>query len=485
MNQLETLRIRFSFVLMIFLWFNVPVVAFLAWTADSIRIIPSTVMATCLLLITTLFWLRDPTAPVTRLVTGIAGAGMPALMVLVLERHPWQPDMHMYFFAVLAILAAWCDWRVLFANSTLIALHHLFLNVVYPSAVYPGGSDYGRVVLHAVIVVAQFAILVWLTRYVVAAFGATDIALDQARAAEQRARAAADAANRAAERETERLAELARLAPRFDRSVRGAVHNFGSAIVRLGSTAGSVASSAREGREQTDRILVAAETVSMSMKGISEAAGRLDSSIAEIRRQGEAVADVGVEASTRMDQAMNTVVSLLDRTEAIQRVVGLIAAIAGKTNLLALNAAIEAARAGEAGRGFSVVAQEVKALAQQTARATESISGEAATIRATTGSASHEIEGVREVVRQLAENSAGIANAIEYQSEATAEIARNIIAAATRANEVAATIGSVRATIAEVDAAAGEVDRLGQALNGEATTLSGTVDEFVASIPAA
>ncbi|HWI17877.1 MAG TPA: methyl-accepting chemotaxis protein, partial [Vicinamibacterales bacterium] len=138
-----------------------------------------------------------------------------------------------------------------------------------------------------------------------------------------------------------------------------------------------------------------------------------------------------------------------------------------------------------AGRGFSVVAQEVKALAQQTARATENISEEAVTIRATTGYASHEIEGVREVVRQLAENSAGIANAIEYQSEATAEIARNIIAAATRANEVAATIGSVRATIAEVDAAAGEVDRLGQALNGEATTLSGTVDEFVASIPAA
>ena len=226
MDQLETLRTRFSFVLMIFLWLNVPVVAFLAWIADRNRLIPSVVMAICLLLVTTLFWVRERTAPVTRIMTGIAGAGMPALMVLVLEDHPWQPDMHMYFFAVLAILSAWCDWRVLLANSALVALHHLFLNIVYPAAVYPGGSDYGRVVLHAVIVVAQFAILVWLTRYVVAAFGSTDIALDHARTAEQRARAAADAAQNAAERETERLAELARLAPRFDRSVRGAGSQF-------------------------------------------------------------------------------------------------------------------------------------------------------------------------------------------------------------------------------------------------------------------
>ena len=113
------------------------------------------------------------------MVSGVVGAALVALIVLVLQGRPWQPDMRMYFFAMLAILAAWCDWRVLIANAAVVALHHLILNFAYPAAVFPGGTDLGRVVLHATVVIAQVAILVWLTHYVVAAFMRADAALER------------------------------------------------------------------------------------------------------------------------------------------------------------------------------------------------------------------------------------------------------------------------------------------------------------------
>src|SRR5690606_33950369 len=128
----------------------------------------------------TLAWRLDPEGASARPVAAVALVTMVALLVYVFRGHPWQIDLHMYFFAALALLAAFCDWKTLLVAAAAVALHHLGLNFLYAAAVFPDGADFLRVVLHAVVVVIETAALVWVTFRLNQAFAGAEQALARA-----------------------------------------------------------------------------------------------------------------------------------------------------------------------------------------------------------------------------------------------------------------------------------------------------------------
>jgi methyl-accepting chemotaxis protein len=177
--------------------------------------------------------------------------------------------------------------------------------------------------------------------------------------------------------------------------------------------------------------------------------------------------------------------SLIQAAERIGAVVVLIRSVAHQTNLLALNATIEAARAGESGRGFAVVASEVKALANQTAKATEEISAQVAAMQASTSDAVLSIGGITETIAQMSEITVSLSTAIDQQGDATREIARNIQSVAAGSNEISAHIGGVTTAAAATGLAASDVLSNARELDNQSGMLRGAVDEFLAKVRAA
>lgn len=216
-----------------------------------------------------------------------------------------------------------------------------------------------------------------------------------------------------------------------------------------------------------------------NLQTLSVAAEELAASVQEISRQTVR----SVQAATKTTQQTDLIVrDLVDGAQKIGDIVGLITSIAAQTNLLALNATIEAARAGDAGKGFAVVAGEVKSLATQTSRATEQISGQIASIQATTRGAVDALARIAADIGQVSEIATVIASAVEEQGAATAEIARN-------ANEVSANTGRVSSNVAglagnaeEVRSAASRVLGASGSLGEETTRMMSEVDGFLAAM---
>ncbi|MBC9208617.1 response regulator [Roseomonas aerophila] len=169
MQEITGLRQRFGRLLILLLWLHLPLIGAVAWLTGHP---PWPAMAVTLVLngAVQLSWWRQGPAPATRYLSAVALMGQPALLVYLLAGHGWQMDMHMYFFATLALLMAWCDWRTLVVAAATIALHHLVLNFIYPSMIFARGADLDRVILHAAIVAFQTAVLVWLSQTLVSSF---------------------------------------------------------------------------------------------------------------------------------------------------------------------------------------------------------------------------------------------------------------------------------------------------------------------------
>ena len=218
---------------------------------------------------------------------------------------------------------------------------------------------------------------------------------------------------------------------------------------------------------------------------MAAAAEEMTGSIAEIAQQISRSTEIAQDAANRVQQT-NTDVAQLDEAAArIGDIVNLIEGIAEQTNLLALNATIEAARAGEAGKGFAVVASEVKTLAEQTANATKSISDQISGIQGATGKTVEAIENIGEVISEMNNISAAIAAAMEEQRAAASEITRAAHEAASGTREVAESIGQVDAAAAETGQCAAQVNSASHALNTESSGLRKAVGEFLASVRAA
>ena len=283
----------------------------------------------------------------------------------------------------------------------------------------------------------------------------------------------------------ERRAAMESIASDFERSVTGIVRSVSAAAAGMQTTAQSMTATASDASARAATVGAASQSASNNVGTVAAAAEELSSSVTEISRQVTRSSEIASKAVGDAERTNATVGALSTGAEKIGEVVKLIHSIAAQTNLLALNATIEAARAGDSGRGFAVVASEVKALANQTAKATEEISAQVAAMQASTSDAVLSIGGITATIAQMSEITVSLSTAIDQQGNATREIARNIQSVAAGSNEISAHIGGVTTAAAATGLAASDVLSNARELDNQSGMLRGAVDEFLAKVRAA
>ncbi|WP_081851388.1 methyl-accepting chemotaxis protein [Bradyrhizobium sp. URHD0069] len=305
----------------------------------------------------------------------------------------------------------------------------------------------------------------------------------QAIAKAERDAAAQDTQNKASS--AARRAELIRFADEFEAAVGVIVSNVSASAVQLEQAAGTLTRTAETTQSLSSQVAGASEEASSNMQSVASATEELSTSVDEIGRRVRESNQIAEAAVLQAQQTDGRIGKLSRAAQEIGDVVKLITAIAEQTNLLALNATIEAARAGEAGRGFAVVASEVKSLASQTAKATDEISSHISGMQGATQESVAAIKEIGGTIGQISNIAAAIASAVEQQSSATQEIARSVQSVAQGTREAATNIMQVNRGATETGSASEEVLNSAQTLSSESTRLREELDRFMANIRAA
>src|SRR3954466_8207836 len=298
-------------------------------------------------------------------------------------------------------------------------------------------------------------------------------------------KAADEAAAADAEAKIERGRRVDSITRNFESMIGEIVQTVSSASPQLEASASTLSATAERSQTLTTAVAAASEEASTNVQSVASATEELSSSVNEISRQVQESARMATDAVGQARTTTERVSALSKAASPIGDVVELINTIAGQTNLRALNATIEAARAGEAGRGFAVVASEVKALAEQTAKATEEVATQIASIQTATEHSVDAIKDISGTIEKLSEISSTIAAAVEEQGAATQEISRNVQQAAEGTHQVSANITDVQRGASETGSASSQVLAAAQSLSGDSNRLKLEVGKFLNTVRAA
>lgn len=482
--SLDFLRDRVARALIALALFHVPLLALSLWVHAQTG--PLSLAMTAFPAATLpLIYRFAGAALVTQLAIATVLIGQVSGLVFSFAGHPWQADIHMYYFAILAVLAAFCDWRPIVLGAALTACHHLVLQYALPSAVFYQGGSLLRVLLHAVIVLMETSFL------------ATFAVLLQRRILESESNFAL--ASEAAERErqvhekerdlagklSQRSEHLRMLVAGFRDQMEQAMALLDRSAAVMSTKAGSLTETSDQVRAQTSRVSEAAAGTMDSIDQLSAASTELVASIGEISRNAGDSASGSKSAADLARHASDEIENLAQRSENVGAVVEIIRGIAAQTSLLALNATIEAARAGEMGRGFAVVASEVKILSAQTAKATDEVSGQIGAMQEAT---QRSLKAMREIASSigLVESLAdAIAHSVDEQSRATAEIAYQVRLSFEGAQRSADIAGGFEVMTVETHGAATQLQETAAALARQAQAIRADVARFCGTVAAA
>jgi methyl-accepting chemotaxis protein len=503
MDKINQLRRQMATFSMLLLWANLPIAIVLSYFLDLKGIFVAGGLIALAAVPGTYFALTKAAAPETRYTFGVGYVVVVSAMVNLFAGHPWQIDAHLYYFAALAMLAGFCCWHTIATATVMIALHHIVLNFLLPVAVFPGGSDFGRVILHAIIVLLEAGVLIWLTSVLESAFLASETAVELAQAAKSETERLAkirEAEQDAARLEHERLAneraqqqaraaesrtaELHKLATAFEKDVGEIVAKVTAQVDRSITDLKTLAAQTHSNRSNVDSALAASNQIATGIESVAGAVLQLTASFEEINAQMQVTSGTGKEVTEKTNFAGQAVESLRQSSNQIGDIVRLINDIASQTNLLALNATIEAARAGDAGKGFAVVANEVKALATQTAAATADIASKIEDMRNATQVTVDAISDISTSVVKISTMATTVASATEEQSSATREISRVTHEVEGSTKSASHEIAQLREIIESTERSAAQLQQGSTDLAGEIDALRQGVGRFLSTLRA-
>ena len=394
-----------------------------------------------------------------RRLVGIALAmslvGQTALLVYVFSGQPWQVEMHFYFFAVLAMLAGFCDSLILLVAAMLIVFHHITLNMIFPAALYPGGGDVFRLGVHSVLVVVEAAMLILFARLTERALEQAALAREQALTGAGRLTELGQERQQQLECASKRNLHLEELLGRFRDAVSTNLVRLGDEARSLDETADAFSQVILHTISETEAVVASADSASARVAEVASSGRDYLGTMSMINGNTLTSAQMGQSAVTEAAAATATIDQLTTMSLQIGEAIQLITRIANQTNLLALNATIEAARAGENGRGFAVVASEVKTLSSETTKAAASIATMVDAIQAIADRAATAMSAIVAAIGGLNGATSTIADAVAERVEAAAAMSTNVDVAASDVSRVASAIERIRAVAEESAQSAG------------------------------
>lgn len=471
MSSLNQLRQKYMRAIMAFLFIQPVLLAAVGLYRDT-GWMPEAGALAGLALLVFIFHKMLGDGEAVRYLVSVVAVLAPATMVYMLEGNSWQLDAHMYFFAVLAMIVGFCDWRAIVIATATIAVHHILLNFTLSSALYPDGADFARVVFHAVVVILEAGVLIWIAQRVESALDHSDAAVQVA----NEAKAHAEDLSRQqdtlrAENEIKRREVTLALADQLEQSIGKLADQLDRSADIVNLSAARMADKIKDSQSFTTTVSRNTEDTNATVQTVASAAEELNASIHEIGTQASNSQSIAHQSSAQVQETDTKVRELAEKSRRISEVVTMINEIADRTNLLALNATIEAARAGEAGKGFAVVASEVKSLANQTAQATDTIAQQIASIQSVAEDTATAIGKITSTIQNVTEAAATIAAAVEEQTAATGEITRNINVAAGSTSGVLESVQQIQSSMEEANHVATEMESQASDLKSYAVRL--------------